>query len=424
MNRYIPNRYAVLLLFYCFGTPGIIVYDTNNLMIQSGFNIDRVLELGIFGLTSFIFLIFLTIENRKILAKILNIRFGSIVSLILLLFLIYIPITLIQSDEFLAFGNLFRILEWIVCILLSQAAIVSLCKIQLHSERYEALRMYVFVFCFTPILMAIMGFIIGTDTSLFRFGTEVFRFGGQFFNPIYLSYFCIVCMAIIVSENRLSLRKIILLIILIVVIYFTKTRQSVVAALIFIGLLTISSKIESQKQLLVRALILFTAVLATIASLLLLQTILHTISRNGDITELFTLNNRSVLWKSFFDNFRITIFGDGYITGGELYGDAILDETGHWRPTHPHNEFMNLYLSGGMMAVFMGALIYGRVLADFLRYFNNRAFPIYISLGLFAVLIFQIVTPLFSHTLNIFGCFAILVLVSISNYRLLGLKGR
>ena len=419
MKKYIPNRYAGLLLLFSFGSPGLLAYDTNNLNLVSGFNIDKVIETAVFTFTVFALGMFYLIENKNIRAKIFSFELFSYSFFLLTLYLFYLLTVTHQVSTVQYLEISFRIFEWIICILLAQSTVVSLLKISDYAERMDLLRRYTFIFCLTPILMATCGFILGIESSLFRYNTGTFRFGGQFFNPIYLSYFSILCIGIMISEKKLNIIRILLIMSLFIVIYFTKTRQSLFTVITFIGLIAIASKITNSKNLLGRVTLIFLTISAVLTVLFFADLIFMYAARNGDITELLTLNNRTILWQSFTTNTKITFWGDGFIISGQQFGEKVLHITGHWKPTHPHNELMNLYLSGGILGSLIGILIYGKMLINFCTFFYQDNFPKYILLGIFSILIFQAVTPLFSHTLNIFGCFAALTLISVSNYKLI-----
>lgn len=106
----------------------------------------------------------------------------------------------------------------------------------------------------------------------------------------------------------------------------------------------------------------FTAIVALPIGLALSSGVMKLVGRGQGMKSLATLNDRTRIWQASFEAILQRPFiGYGYSVGAR---EAIRDhwQFAHWIPPHAHNEFIEITLDGGILAVAILMFLYGLVL--------------------------------------------------------------
>jgi O-antigen ligase len=112
---------------------------------------------------------------------------------------------------------------------------------------------------------------------------------------------------------------------------------------------------------------LFTAIVAAPIGLLLSSGVIKFVGRGQGMKSLASLNDRTRIWQASFEAIlQRPIVGYGYSVGAR---GAIHDHWrfAHWIPPHAHNEFIEIALDGGVIALAILVFLYGLVFWKSLR---------------------------------------------------------
>lgn len=95
--------------------------------------------------------------------------------------------------------------------------------------------------------------------------------------------------------------------------------------------------------------------------------VMEYVSRGQNAQTLLTLDSKTLVWEASLEAVRMRpILGYGYIVGAR---NAVRDhwKFSHWIPPHAHNEFIQVTLEGGVVALVLVLYIYGHVLWTSIR---------------------------------------------------------
>jgi O-antigen ligase len=90
--------------------------------------------------------------------------------------------------------------------------------------------------------------------------------------------------------------------------------------------------------------------------------VMEYVSRGQDAQTLLTDDGKTFVWEASLEAVRLRpLLGYGYVVGAR---NAIRDHWRftHWVPPHAHNEFIQVTLEGGVVALALVLYIYGHVL--------------------------------------------------------------
>jgi O-antigen ligase len=188
--------------------------------------------------------------------------------------------------------------------------------------------------------------------------TSVRRLGGQLITPAHIALLGSIAFFYALFFFSRGPRRWIACLIALLTIVLTGARAQQVGFLLALFLYTL---VFSRKTALRWGMIGAVA-LAFLIGVSFRGTVIKYLTRGQDIQTLSSLNDRTVVWDASLQAIRVgPILGYGYSVGAR---NAIRD---HWRvsrwiPPHAHNEFIQVTLDGGVIALVLVFCIYSRVL--------------------------------------------------------------
>ena len=376
---FVPRQYPLLYwtaLIYLVGVPNFLHFDvTGRTHTQGIFNLTSICQIAIAIISAYVLSITLLLERRPAVAR----KLGLGLSLWIPLLLLFVLATLFQpvarltpyspTDRII---SLYRLGEWVIAFGLIRA-------LYSRSPTAEA----------TPLLIQMIGRVswiwicivwivlpvlpsqaYGTSDEL---ASKIPQLGGQLISPSYLATLSIAAFFYALFFFPKGLFRVAGCLLCAATIFLAHTRieQISLLFLILVYCLFFSSK-------LLRVLTITCFVIAVPVIVALRDIFLLYFSRGQALKTLLTLNDRTFVWQAAIEAGRERpILGYGFLAGAR---NAIRDHWHYtnWLPPHAHNEYLQAFLSGGAIAVFLVVLIYARGL--WLSMTNCRRGPHFVLL--------------------------------------------
>ena len=192
---------------------------------------------------------------------------------------------------------------------------------------------------------------------------SVRRLGGQLLHPAHVAFLASVAFFYALFFFRRGPRKWGACIFTVITIVLTGSRAQQAGFLLAV----LGYAILLSRKPVLRWGALFTAIVALPIGLSLSTGLMKFVGRGQNMKSLTTLNDRTRIWQISVDAIlQRPLIGYGYSVGAR---GAIRDHWhfAHWIPPHAHNEFIEIALDGGLIALAMLLFLYGAVFWKSLR---------------------------------------------------------
>ena len=367
---FVPRQYPLLYwtaLIYLVGVPNFLHFDvTGRTHTQGIFNLTSICQIAIAIISAYVLSITLLLERRPAVAR----KLGLGLSLWIPLLLLFVLATLYSPTDRII--SLYRLGEWVIAFGLIRA-------LYSRSPTAEATPLliqmigrvsWIWICIVWTVLPVLPSQAYGTSDEL---ASKIPQLGGQLISPSYLATLSIAAFFYALFFFPKGLFRVAGCLLCAATIFLAHTRieQISLLFLILVYCLFFSSK-------LLRVLTITCFVIAVPVIVALRDIFLLYFSRGQALKTLLTLNDRTFVWQAAIEAGRERpILGYGFLAGAR---NAIRDHWHYtnWLPPHAHNEYLQAFLSGGAIAVFLVVLIYARGL--WLSMTNCRRGPHFVLL--------------------------------------------
>lgn len=374
------SLYLFVIIISITGIPGFTKFDptgeTRELGIFNAQSLSRIF-LYIFFL---VFIILFVFKQQNFL-KYNQLRAG----LPLLLFYLYLLINniFVAGDPFNVAQSSYRVAEWLIILFL------GLFFLEKYLEEINIFR--IVSVSVIAMLVILLLFFLFTDLAFtYSEQTSSYRLGGFVYGPNGLGLL-IAIMIFIVCYSKLKLfYKIFFTVILIGLLLLTYSRGAELGLLIGIMLAFLLSRVN---------VIYKVSGFLIISSLLIMgglfwgDSILTYLQRGHGVEELMSLSGRTSVWEASLLKIKESPwFGYGFFTGSkDLHLYMFTDF--HWKPSWTHTDFLEMFVSGGIISAAFTLFIYIDFPLQVARMKKKRRVKMLFFLVYSQCLIYGILTP-------------------------------
>jgi O-antigen ligase len=358
-----PRQYPLLYwttLVYMVGVPNFIHFDVSGRTHSQGIlNPTSISQIAIALIASYILGVTVLLERRPLMPRKLQLSLALWIPLLL----IFVLATLLQPiSRLTAYSptdvvvSLYRLGEWLTAF----GLIITLYS---RSPKQEATALvvqmigrvsWIWIFIVWTVLPIMPSQAYGTSDEL---ASKVPQLGGQLIAPSYLATLTVAAFFYSLYFLPKGLKRALGCILCAVTIFLVHTRIEQISWLLLLLICAIffSGKIP-------RLLAIASMIVALPVGVVFRDVLLQYFSRGQALKTLATLNDRTMVWQAAMEAARLRLLlGYGFVAGAR---NAIRDHWHHtnWIPPHAHNEYLQALLSGGILALILVVLIYGRTL--------------------------------------------------------------
>jgi len=356
-----PRQYPLLYwsaLIYLVGVPNFLHFDvTGRTHTQGIFNLTSVCQIAIAVISAYVLAVTLLLERRPLIPRKLELGLSLWIPLLLL----FCVATLLQpaarltpyspTDKII---SLYRLGEWVIGFGLITALYSRSPKAESTSLLVQMIGRVSWIWiCIVWIVLPVMpSQAYGTSDEL---ASKVPQLGGQLISPSYLATLTVAAFFYALFFFPKGLFRVLGCLVCLVTIFLAHTRIEQISLLLLILIYCLFFAGRLLRLLTIACMLVAVPVIAVLR-----DTLLQYFSRGQALKTLATLNDRTFVWQAALDAARLRpILGYGFMAGAR---NAIRDHWHYpnWLPPHAHNEYIQGLLSGGVIAVVLVLLIYGR----------------------------------------------------------------
>jgi len=364
----IDKRYPLLYwttFAYLVGVPNFVHFDVTG-RVGNALNLTSISTIVLACVAGYLLTMFLIFDRRPLMARKVDIKLWLWVLLLaeLLIGIALHPATRLTSPS--TVGSLlacFRLGQWVVAFCLILALYTRTAPEHANELVVRLLGRvsWTWIALVWICLPIIPDQVYGSSDDPQE--ASVRRLGGQFLHPAHVAFLASVAFFYSLFFFPRGPRKWIACVFTAITLALTGSRAQQVGFLL--AILTYSI-VLSRKSIL-RWGALFTAIVALPVGLSLSSGVIKYVGRGQDMKSLVSLNSRTWIWQASFDAIvQRPLIGYGYSVGAR---GAIRDHWhfAHWIPPHAHNEFFEMALDGGVIALVILVFFYGMVFWKSLR---------------------------------------------------------
>ena len=350
-----PLLYWTTLL-YVLQYPNFVHFDASG-RVGDALNFSSILGIVVAVIAGYLLILMLLLERKPVLERKVHVDLGLWILLLLELSMASImePHSRLTAPSMGSpFITVFRLGQWCVAF----GLILALYSRTAHERATELMVQIIGRVCW--IWMAMVYFILPLYPSqVYGVGEEntdaVPRLGGGLAGPAALALYASLGFFYALLFFPKGPRKVFCCLLAVVTVYLTRARFQQAN---FVFALLVYLVIVSRKSV-VRWATIAVALFMVIAALPFSNKISDSIARGQSLQTLSTLDDRTRVWQAAWDAIKVRpIIGYGYNQGAK---HALRDywTYHHWIPPHAHNEFIEFWLAGGIIALAIVVYLYG-----------------------------------------------------------------
>lgn len=361
------RRYSLLYwttFLYIFGIPNFVHFDTTG-RVSNAINATSVMSIFALLVASYVLVVHLMLERRFILTRRISAGVGLWGALLLELTFASVlepsnRLGAVPATSYLL--ALFRLSQWLVCYVL-------LLAIYCRTPAERAMGMIVQLIgriCWMWI--ATVWIVLPIMPSQVFSGSEdnpgaARRLGGGLIAPSHVAMISSILFFYTLHFVQRGPKRWAACVIILATLVLTGSRAQqgnfLIAVLLYTLILT--------KKPIVRWTAIGSIVTALLIAVPLSDKLGKYFARGQSIQTLSTLDDRTKVWETALDAIRQhPILGYGYSVGAKA---AMHDywKAAHWLPPHAHNEWLEVALDGGLVALALFILLYGWIMFTAIR---------------------------------------------------------
>lgn len=356
------KRYPLLYwttFAYLVGVPNFVHFDVTG-RVGNALNLTSISTIVLACIAGYLLIMFLIFDRRPLMVRKVDIKFWVWVLLFidLLIGIVLHPATrLAPASTIGSLLSCFRLGQWVVAFCListlytrtppEQATDLVVRLLGRVSWTWMAL-----VWTILPIMP---NQVYGSSEDPLE--ASVRRLGGQLLHPAHVAFLASVAFFYALFFFRHGPRRWAACIFTVITLVLTGARAQQAGFLLAV----LAYAILLSRKPIVRWGTLFTAIVALPIGLSLSSGVMKFVGRGQSMHSLTTLNDRTRIWDVSFEAIlQRPLIGYGYSVGAR---GAIRDHWhfAHWIPPHAHNEFIEIALDGGFIALAILLFLYGLV---------------------------------------------------------------
>ena len=167
----------------------------------------------------------------------------------------------------------------------------------------------------------------------------------------------------------------------------------------------------------VRVLGILATMLASVAAILFSDKMIDFLGRGQGEKSLATLSQRTEVWALAARMIAgRPLLGYGYIDGVKVKL-ASVSHFGNFFPPHVHNEFLQAWASGGILAAFLIFLVYWRVLRQAFKQARGNVYALFIFFALVQLFLYSLAGPIMTKSFVQLGALLLICFVASADER-------
>lgn len=356
------RRYPLLYwttLAYLVGIPNFVHFDVTG-RVGNALNLTSISTIVLACIAGYLLTVLLLFDNQPLVARKIDIKAWLWIGLLLELLLAVALHPASRLTPPSAVGSLlscFRLGQWTVAFCLIVALYTRTAPRQANQLVVQLIgrASWIWLVLVWTILPVMPDQVYGASDE--AEGATVRRLGGQLLHPAHVAFLSSVAFFYALFFFRRGPLKWMACLFALATLFLTGARAQQAGFVIAILLYTL---ILSRKPA-IRWGAVFAGLVAVPIGLSMSDAIMKFVSRGQSVHSLASLNDRTRIWQaSLVAIARRPILGYGYSVGAR---SAIRDywTYAHWIPPHAHNEFIEIALDGGIIALAILLCLYGIV---------------------------------------------------------------